>query len=77
MAKSEQLVITLKSQEVADVFPEDLPALLHQYSDIASQQYKTKLADPAGPFYLKTSLSTCHSKGAINEKGRDWHVRDL
>ena len=67
MAKCEQLAGAgaVESQEVADAYPEDLPALLHQYSENASQQYKTKPADPPRASYLKTSLSTPHSKGVI------------
>ena len=68
MAKREQLVGTAVSQEVADAFPEDIPALLHQYSDNASQRYRTKPADPSRSVYLKTSLSTRHSKGVIDKK---------
>ena len=58
MEKREQSVDAVEFQEVADAFPEDFFALLHQNSDNASQQYKTKPADPLGPSYLKTSLST-------------------
>ena len=65
MAKHGQLVGAVESQEAADAFPWDLPAVLHQYSDNASQQYNMKPADPPGPSYVKTSSSTPHSKGVI------------
>ena len=50
MVKREQFVDAVESQEVVDAFLEDLPALLHQYSDNASQQYKTNpLTYPGHP----------------------------